>query len=127
MGARHYAPDLGRFLSRDPLGFHDHSYALDNSLSFRSLHFNPSIPLCSIPEKLSAGGTISPDMEDPRVRLDHRVYRSLVNARQEARLPEPFRCKDILAACPGFARATYYTFPYKHAEANPGGSSLPEV
>ncbi len=35
MGARHYAPDLGRFLSRDPLGFHDHSYAGDNPLSFR--------------------------------------------------------------------------------------------
>ncbi len=33
--ARHYAPDLGRFLSRDPLGFHDHSYAGDNPLSFR--------------------------------------------------------------------------------------------
>ncbi len=25
MGARHYAPDLGRFLSRDPLGFGDQS------------------------------------------------------------------------------------------------------
>ncbi len=26
---------MGRFLSRDPLGFHDHSYAGDNPLSFR--------------------------------------------------------------------------------------------
>jgi RHS repeat-associated protein len=35
MGARHYAPDLGRFLSRDPIGFHDHAYAADNPISLR--------------------------------------------------------------------------------------------
>lgn len=34
MGARSYAPDLGRFTSRDPVGGHGYAYAADNPLSF---------------------------------------------------------------------------------------------
>ncbi len=34
MGARYYAPDLGRFTSRDPVGGHGYAYAGDNPLSF---------------------------------------------------------------------------------------------
>ncbi len=34
MGARSYAPDLGRFVSRDPVGGHGYAYAADNPVSF---------------------------------------------------------------------------------------------
>lgn len=34
MGARYYDPELGRFLSRDPSGFHGYSYASDNPVSY---------------------------------------------------------------------------------------------
>jgi hypothetical protein len=52
-----------------------------------------------------------------------KLIRTIRAAVREGRLQEPFRPRDVKAACPGFADNTYGTFLPKHRRGNPGGNS----
>ncbi len=52
-----------------------------------------------------------------------KLIRAIRAGVREGRLHEPFRPRDVRAACPGFAHRTYGTFLPKHRRGNPGGNT----
>lgn len=55
--------------------------------------------------------------------MDHKIYRSIVEAVREKRLKEPFTSGNVRRDCPEINPRTPGTFLPKHAKGNPGGNS----
>ena len=56
--------------------------------------------------------------------VEHRVYRTVVDAVCNGRLVEPFGKNDFIDACPSLGNGTYQAFLWKHSEGNPGYNSV---